>query len=344
MHPKRHGATVNLVLFAVVWLLNLIGGLFVLPQGGSMQGQRAVQKTLVRYKHSGLLTFALPRLGEPVEPLVGETTSFKKGALQRNNELQHALAELDINFELFDKPPYLALLRPALRTYKKFVLPRSQKAFDLENCPGRANVVAKTIKRMVDEALSADAAWKVQCSSVQDSDEFNKTSRYPLTLILDGLRSAHNVGALLRTCEHMHLTKVVLCNITPRPPDPAVTRVAQSASTQVPQEYASSAAEVVHRLRREGCTVWALETTSQALDFSDIVPPQPLALVLGNEAHGVSLDVLDACDEHVRIRMRGVKNSLNVAVAGSIAAFDVVKQWRRATSNVGGGLQPQMDR
>merc|ERR1711956_209860 len=131
---------------------------------------------------------------------------------------------------------------------------------------------------------------------------------------------------------------------TPRPPDPAVMRVAQSAATRVPQEYASNAAEVVHRLRREGWTVWALETTSQALDFADAVPPQPLALVLGHEANGVSLDVLDACDEYVRIRMRGVKNSLNVAVAGSIAAFDVVRQWRSANSNIGRGLQTPFDR
>eukprot|EP00419_Tripos_fusus_P019849 CAMPEP_0172758966 /NCGR_PEP_ID=MMETSP1074-20121228/166776_1 /TAXON_ID=2916 /ORGANISM="Ceratium fusus, Strain PA161109" /LENGTH=344 /DNA_ID=CAMNT_0013592653 /DNA_START=14 /DNA_END=1045 /DNA_ORIENTATION=+ len=344
MYPKRHEAALTPVLFASLWLLSLIGGLFVLPQRGSMRGQMSTQTPLARYKRCRPLTSAALPVGASVEPLVGETTSFKNGALQRNKELQHALAELHVNFELLDKPPQCALLRPALRAYKKFVLPRSQRALDLVSCPGRANVVAKTIKHMIDEALSADAAWKMQYSNVQVSDEFNNTPRYPLTLILDGLRSAQNVGSLLLTCEHVRLEKVVFCNITPRPPDPAVMRVAQSAATRVPQEYASNAAEVVHRLRKEGCTVWALETTSQALDFSDVVPPQPLALVLGHEGHGVSLDVLDACDEHVRIRMRGVKNSLNVAVAGSIAAFDVVRQWRGATSNVGGGSQASLDR
>jgi len=350
MHRERHDAVMRLLLFAPLWFLQFAGGLFVLPKGGGMRGIRgmratkAMQTPHVRCERCKTMTLALAPFGESVEPLVGETTSFKNGALQRNKELQHALADLNVDFELLDRPPQSALLRPALRTYKKFVLPRSQRALDLVSGPGRASIVAKTIKHMVDEALAADAAWKTEYSNAQRTNRFNSGERYPLTLILDGLRSAQNVGSLLLMCEHMRLAKVVFCNITPRPPDPAVMRVAQSAGTRVPQEYASSAKEVVHRLRRNGCIVWALETTSQALDFSDVVPPQPLALVLGHEAHGVSLDVLDACDEHVRIRMRGVKNSLNVAVAGSVAAFDVVRQWRSTISSVGGASQTLLDR
>ncbi|CAE8634245.1 unnamed protein product, partial [Polarella glacialis] len=117
-------------------------------------------------------------------------------------------------------------------------------------------------------------------------------------------------------------------SITPAPPDPAVLRVAGDAAAMVPIRRAPSASATVEELQREGYEVWAMETTSSAKMLDDVEVPldRPLALVLGNENEGVSIDALKVCDHHVRIPMRGMKNSLNVAVAGSITIFDVVRR------------------
>lgn len=283
-----------------------------------------------RHQHNVAAAAAIPPWGEEIEPLIDEAGSFKEGALQRSCELERELHVLGVDFEFLDKPPHCTLLGPALRACKKFVLPRSQNAFDLVRTPGRAAVVAADVKRMVGAALGERALWHARCARFQAEEDAGGTAlRQPLVLVLDGLRSTQNVASLLLSCEAARVTEVVLCGITPGPPDPAVLRVAGDAAAQAPQRYAPSAAVAVRDLRKKGYEVWALETTSQAVEFTSITPPQPLALVLGHEHQGVSMDALDTCDKHVWIRMRGMKNSLNVAVAGSIAIFDIVRQWSR---------------
>lgn len=265
---------------------------------------------------------------EEIDPLVGEAGSFKQGALQRSLELEQELRALGLDFELLDRPPHCSLLGPALRASKKFLLPRSRRAFDLARTPGRAAVIAADVRRMADEALGERRAWEARCARAREEEEARgEPPRQPLVVVLDGLRSTQNVGSLLLSCDAARVAEVVLCGITPGPPDPAVLRVAGDAAARVPQRYAPSAAEEVEGLRGRGYDVWAMETTSRAVDLAAVKPPQPLALVLGNEHEGVSTGVLSSCERHVRIRMRGMKNSLNVAVAGSIAVFDIARQW-----------------
>ena len=74
--------------------------------------------------------------------------------------------------------------------------------------------------------------------------------------------------------------------------------------------------------------MWALETTSHSVCYTEVEYPQPLALVLGNEAHGVDHSTLECCDQMLEIPMYGYKNSLNVAGAAAVACFEVLRQWR----------------
>ncbi|CAE8645849.1 unnamed protein product [Polarella glacialis] len=227
-----------------------------------------------------------------------------------------------------DMPPHCSLMTPAMRTCKAFVQPKGLRALELSNSSGRAERIADDVRKLVVSARAQAGAWEERRQRVQAAVGARQVLVPPLAIVLDGLRSAQNVGSLLRSCAWAGVSEVVLCSITPAPPDPAVLRVAGDAAAMVPIRRAPSASATVEELQREGYEVWAMETTSSAKMLDDVEVPldRPLALVLGNENEGVSIDALKVCDHHVRIPMRGMKNSLNVAVAGSITIFDVVRR------------------
>ncbi|CAE7525564.1 trmH [Symbiodinium natans] len=115
----------------------------------------------------------------------------------------------------------------------------------------------------------------------------------------------------------------------------SILRRARAAAAQVPASSAVSAKDAVSRLQASGFCVWALETTSGARPLQTMqLPSRPLALIVGNEKYGVSVDALECCDQHVCITTVGIKNSLNVAVAGSIAVFEVARRLAAASGRV----------
>lgn len=107
-------------------------------------------------------------------------------------------------------------------------------------------------------------------------------------------------------------------------------KTAMGAAEYVPHEREASTLRAVRALQQRGIQVWACETTSDAVDLPHATLPRPLALVLGNELIGVDVEVLAACDGVVRIPMYGVKNSLNVATAGTIVMWEALRQWEAA--------------
>lgn len=237
-------------------------------------------------------------------------------------ELETELASLGIWMDSLDGPPHDILFRPALRAIRSFVVPKTHQALAVARIQGRVSVVAGMVQRLLDEALIQRRAWHAAEQLAQGTD------RSSLTVVLDNVRSTRNVGSLLQTCAAVGVTEMVVCGVTPHGPHPAVLRCAGSAAYQVRQRFVSDAATVVREFQRGGRSVWALETTSQALDYREAVAPCPLAIVLGHEKHGVSAEVLELCDAHVELPMQGIKNSLNVAVAGSIVMFDITRRWQ----------------
>jgi len=149
----------------------------------------------------------------------------------------------------------------------------------------------------------------------------------PLALVLDNVRSAYNVGSILRTAETAAVGRVVTCGFTPTPPHPKLAKTAFSAAETVPTEHEASTVQAIHRLQEEGFTVYGMETTSRSENYAQVKFQGKVALVLGNEVTGIDTAAMDACDALVEIPTFGLKNSLNVASACPVVVFEVLRQW-----------------
>jgi tRNA G18 (ribose-2'-O)-methylase SpoU len=158
----------------------------------------------------------------------------------------------------------------------------------------------------------------------------------PLETLLDNVRSAFNVGSILRSADAAGLRRVHLCGVTPTPAHPRVAKqiakTALGAEQSVPWAYAPNALDAARALCDQGTTLWALEEAPGALSlFAAPLPAGPLALVVGSEVAGVDPGLLSLCACAVCLPMRGIKRSLNVAVAFGIAAVLLAERLAAAT-------------
>jgi len=143
-------------------------------------------------------------------------------------------------------------------------------------------------------------------------------------LILDNLRSAFNVGSIFRSTECLGLGRIWLCGVTATPNDYALRKTARGTASRIDWSHFEETAEAVKQARAEGYRVYALETSAQAESVFAEDFKLPLALVLGNESLGISDEILSLCDRTVCLPVQGWKNSLNVAVACAVCAYQVV--------------------
>ena len=152
-----------------------------------------------------------------------------------------------------------------------------------------------------------------------------------VVLVLDNIRSAHNVGSAFRTAESFRADKVWLCGICAVPPSAEVHKTSLGAEDAVPWEHADDTLEVVEKLKNEGYTVVSVEQTvrSVKLDGFHRDPGKKYALVFGNEVAGVRQDVVDASDFSLEIPQFGTKHSLNVSVAVGVVLWEFVAQGLR---------------
>lgn len=142
----------------------------------------------------------------------------------------------------------------------------------------------------------------------------------PLTVVVDSMRSAFNLGGLFRTAECFGVRELVLCGYTPLPDQPQVARAALGAERDVAWRQVGDIREAIAGLQAEGIRCVALETVAGAPDVASAPWVFPCALVLGNERFGLTPEVVRCCDGVVRIPLSGRKNSLNVVTAFGIAA------------------------
>ena len=160
----------------------------------------------------------------------------------------------------------------------------------------------------------------------QDAADVTARPRLPVHVVLDNLRSAFNVGSILRTSDAARVARLHLCGITVRPPHRQLARTALGATRHVPWTPHSDAASAVSELRTRGMRVVALEITASSRSYLEVDLTPPLGLVLGHEVNGVSPDALAQCDEVVHIPMYGVKNSLNVATSFGVLIFEILRR------------------
>lgn len=154
-------------------------------------------------------------------------------------------------------------------------------------------------------------------------EEYKRAEKMPLTVVLDDVRSAHNVGSVLRSCDAFRVERVVLCGITPVPPGAEIHKTALGAEDSVNWEHSPSAVQTVMNLHAAGCVVYAVEQCegSEPLQSLKTEPEGGYAVVFGNEVKGVHQEVVDLCDGCIEIPQFGTKHSLNVSVAAGIVLW-----------------------
>lgn len=142
-------------------------------------------------------------------------------------------------------------------------------------------------------------------------------------LVLDNIRSAHNVGSAFRTADAFKVDKVWLCGICASPPSAEIHKVALGAEESVPWEHVSDTLEAVARLKAEGYTVVAVEQTVHSVSLDGFRPEAGgrYAFIFGNEVEGVRQDVVDAADFSLEIPQQGTKHSLNVSVSVGVVLW-----------------------
>lgn len=150
-----------------------------------------------------------------------------------------------------------------------------------------------------------------------------------VSVILNDIRSAHNVGSIFRTADGAGVSRIYLCGYTPAPVDrfdrpvKEIAKVALGAERTVPYEV-REITELISELKSKGTQVVALEQSPNALSYTNLVPTGDIALVLGSEVPGIPEEILNLCGAVIEIPMRGSKESLNVAVAAGIALYSLI--------------------
>jgi tRNA G18 (ribose-2'-O)-methylase SpoU len=159
-----------------------------------------------------------------------------------------------------------------------------------------------------------------------------KNNPNPTAVLLDNIRSAWNVGSIFRSADGFGFSHAYLCGITPTPENEAVTKTALGAEDSVTWSYHKDAVKLIHGLKKESWKVSALEEDERSIPLRDkslqattSSNNQKRVLIVGNEITGVDPELLDLCDQIYYIPMRGEKKSFNVAMAFSIAAYQLQK-------------------
>lgn len=163
-----------------------------------------------------------------------------------------------------------------------------------------------------------------------DTEEYKRARKLPVTVVLDNVRSQHNIGSAFRTSDAFLVEKVVLCGICAVPPTPEIHKSALGAEFSVEWEYRDDAVMAVTELRDAGYTIVGVEQTENSTSLEDlnVEEGKRYALVFGNEVKGVNQQVIDMCDECLEIPQWGTKHSLNVSVSAGVVLWEFCKKLR----------------
>lgn len=156
-------------------------------------------------------------------------------------------------------------------------------------------------------------------------EEFKQSEKLPLVVVLDNIRSLHNIGSVFRSSDAFRIECIYLCGITAVPPHPEMHKTALGAEYTVDWKYMESCVEAVNNLKSEGYTVMAVEQAKESIMLNDLTLDcsKKYAVVLGNEVKGVQQEVIDNCDGCIEIPQFGTKHSLNVSVTAGIVIWEM---------------------
>lgn len=161
-------------------------------------------------------------------------------------------------------------------------------------------------------------------------DEFKQAEKTPIIVVLDDIRSLHNIGSFFRTSDAFLIEKIYLCGITATPPNKEIHKTALGATETVDWEYVKEVMQVVDRLKGENVKIVSVEQVEGSVMLNDfeVKSSEKYALFFGNEVKGVNQQVIDNSDVVVEIPQLGTKHSLNVSVSGGIVIWDVFQKMK----------------
>jgi len=160
-------------------------------------------------------------------------------------------------------------------------------------------------------------------------DDFKKSEKTPLILVLDDIRSLHNIGSVFRTADAFLIEKIILCGITATPPNKEIHKTALGATETVNWEHHENVLEVIENLKKENTITLAIEQVESSAFLQDfkVDKTKKYALVFGNEVYGVAQEAVALCDGCIEIPQLGTKHSLNISVSAGIVVWDLFKQF-----------------
>lgn len=166
--------------------------------------------------------------------------------------------------------------------------------------------------------------WELDRLSIE---EFKSKKKFPITLVLDNIRSRSNVGTFFRTADAFNVEKIYLCGITPCPPHREIQKTALGATESVDWEYQEDTLQLIQQLKAENKTTCAVEQTEETtlLHQMNISKDEHYVLIMGNEVDGVQQSVIDEVDHVVEIPQFGTKHSLNVSVCAGVTLWEFVR-------------------
>ena len=161
-------------------------------------------------------------------------------------------------------------------------------------------------------------------------EDFKQADKTPIIIILDDIRSLHNIGSVFRTADAFLIEKIYLCGITAVPPNKEIHKTALGATETVSWEYAKDVLEVIQNLKQENVSVLAIEQVENSIFLQNFSPEenQKYALVFGNEVKGVAQEAVAICDGVIEIPQLGTKHSLNISVSAGIVVWDLFQKLR----------------
>jgi tRNA G18 (ribose-2'-O)-methylase SpoU len=159
-------------------------------------------------------------------------------------------------------------------------------------------------------------------------EEFAAAEKTPIIIILDDIRSLHNIGSVFRTCDAFLIEKIYLCGITAVPPNKEIHKTALGATETVSWEYAKDVLEVIEKLKAEKVKIYSIEQVENSSMLNDFQPEndEKYALIFGNEVKGVQQEAINLSDGVIEIPQLGSKHSLNISVSAGIVIWDLFQK------------------
>lgn len=156
-------------------------------------------------------------------------------------------------------------------------------------------------------------------------NEFKKADKTPIVIVLDNIRSQHNIGSIFRTADAFRIEKIYLCGITACPPSREIQKTALGATESVSWEYIENSIDIVKNLKVNGFIIASVEQVTNSISLIDFFPKisQKYAVVFGNEVNGVEQNVINISDICIEIPQFGTKHSFNVSVTAGIVVWEL---------------------